>query len=296
MDELIDLSNLSLFVKIVEHGSIAATERALKIPRATLSRRLAEMERDLKVSLFQRSTRQLSLTDAGRTFFERARPIVLQAELATTEIKNAEPAGLIKISTTIGIGREYLAPMLFKFSRMYPKVRFELDLSEQQVNIIAGGFDLAVRSGKLEDSELVAKPLCKFKRVLIAAPEYLKRNKENLKEPKDLLYHECLIIGTSANHWELMKGKEHMPITVNWKFTIHDIYTLKAAVLTGIGIAILPKFLVEQELRAGHVVEILPGYSVPAIQTTALYPLLKVPSLRTRKLIDFLVKEFDGIS
>ena len=172
MDQTEALADMALFVHIVERGSLSAAGRALGLPKASVSRRLAAMERRAGAPLLNRSTRALSPTDLGRRFFDRVAPIVRDAALAQAELlaEKGAPTGLIRIAASVGYGRAVIAPKLFTFLAAHRAVRIDLRLSDARINLVADGFDLAIRMGDLDDSDLMARRLASVPMRLVAAP------------------------------------------------------------------------------------------------------------------------------
>jgi DNA-binding transcriptional LysR family regulator len=175
MPREVDLAGMALFVRIVEHGSLSAAGRSVGLPKATVSRRLAVLERSIGTALLQRSTRALSLTDAGRSFFERVQPIVHDAEAARSEFEtvNSVPSGTLRVIAPVSVGETIIAPRLIEFLEKNPHVRVDLHFSDDHVNLIADGFDVAIRTGALPDSELISRPIADISRVIVASPSYL---------------------------------------------------------------------------------------------------------------------------
>ena len=285
MREEVDLSGMALFVRIVEDGSLSAAGRSLGLPKATVSRRLAQLESLLGAPLLTRSTRASSLTDAGRRFFERIQPIVRDAEAAQSEMRtaNTEPAGMLKISAPVSFGESVIAPGLMQFLEQYPRIRADLHFSDERVNIIADGFDLAIRLGELGDSELISRRLADVPVVLVAAPSYLAAHgaPENVD---DLKRHIAILTRRNADLWNV-GGKT---LRVSWRISTGSVTVTRDAVRAGLGIAQLPRFFVDDDLTAGTLAEVLPRHEVPKSFASALYPRSIVPSLALRTLLDAL--------
>jgi len=202
MPAKLDLDGMALFVRIVAEGSLSAAARASGLPKATVSRRLRKLESSIGTPLLARSTRALSVTDAGRRFFERVRPIVLEAEAAQSEIAsaNTEPAGVLRISAPIIFGELVVAPGLMEFLQRYPKIQADLHFSDERVNVIAEGFDLAIRMGEIEDSDLVSRRLTSVAMVLAASPAYLATHGAP-KRPQNLRDHIAVLTQKKFDHW-----------------------------------------------------------------------------------------------
>jgi DNA-binding transcriptional LysR family regulator len=189
-----DLAGMSLFVKIVEHGSLTAAGRALGIPKASISRRLADLEKRLGVRLINRSTRRMSLTDAGQAFHDRCQPITAEAEAAELEVltKTGKATGRIRITSLVGLGQVILMPLLTEFLRRNPSVSIDFEPTDRSVDVIGEGFDVAILTGPLSDSSLLARRLMTHRRILVASPAYLK-GAPPLNAPEDLRRHICVV-------------------------------------------------------------------------------------------------------
>ena len=258
MQTLPDLEGMSLLVKIIEHGSMSATGRALGMPKATVSRRLADLEARLGVQLLKRSTRSLSLTDAGRAYHERCMPIVAEAEAAELEVlsKTRAPTGRIRMAAAAGLGQIVLMPLLTEFLRRYPGISLDLEFADRRVDVIAEGFDLTIRMGELEDSCLVARPLKTYSRILVASPGYL-ANAPALNRPEDLRRHSCILTSPDRQNWTLQTGDGDVVVRVPWRLAVQNIFSVRDAVLADLGIAMVPEYVVTAELATGCIERVL---------------------------------------
>jgi DNA-binding transcriptional LysR family regulator len=291
MDLPADYEGMALFIKIVQYGSLSATDRALNLPKATLSRKLSALERRLGTTLVHRNTRSLTLTDAGRVYFERCLPIILEAEAAETEMRERMdvPSGLVRLTATASFGQYVLAPLLFAFLDRYPAVRMELEFTDRRVSLIEEGFDLAVRMGELEDSELRARRLMRIERYVVATPQYLERS-GTPTTPEELRSHRCLIVSEQPDHWSFIGSQGEVSVTVSWRLAAHGTLTIRDAMLAHQGIALLPEYLLQQEIDSGKVVRLLKDFRVPSIDATALFPKARTTAAATRVLLEFLVE------
>jgi DNA-binding transcriptional LysR family regulator len=285
MREDVDLVGMALFVRIVEDGSLSAAGRTLGLPKATVSRRLALLEASIGAPLLARSTRALSLTDTGRRFFERVQPIVRDAEVARSEIRvaNREPSGLLRISAPVALGQGVIAPKLMEFLERYPRVQADLHFSDERVNLIAEGFDLAIRIGELADSELIGRRLADISIVLVAAPSYLAAHGKP-QTVRDLKQHVAVLTQKTGDHWTI--GGEM--IRMSWRVSTGSMLVTRDAARGGLGIAQLPLFFVAEDLEAGRLARVLPDHDLPKSALTALYPRSVVPSPALRTLLDIL--------
>jgi DNA-binding transcriptional LysR family regulator len=287
-----DLDGMALFVRVIDAGSLSAAARSLGLPKSTVSRRLTQLEATLGVPLLHRSTRALTLTDAGRIYLDRVRSIVRDAEEAELEIKSrsARAVGLVRISATVAFGQGVLSPILCRLMEEEPGLRIDLRLAEQRLNIFSDNLDLAIRMGALDDSELVARKLCTVSRVLVAAPGYLKKRCAPTS-PRDLETHACIVTSADLDRWTFADGTD---LRVPWRLAAGSVMTTVDAALAGHGIALVPRFVVEAALADGRLIEALPQHPLPPAQATALYPRDRVPSIATKRVVDMLVAELAG--
>ncbi|WNG29334.1 LysR family transcriptional regulator [Cystobacter fuscus] len=288
MDQLIDFEGMALFVKVVEHGSLSAAGRAVGMPKATVSRQIALLEQRLGAALLHRSTRALSLTDVGRRYFTRIRPIVRDAELAQVEAMagHAAPSGLLRVSATVAYGQLVIAPRLFRFLERHSAVNIDLRLSDERVNLVAGGYDLAIRMGVLDDSELISRKLDTVPMVLVAAPAYVEVHGAP-RRAEDLSRHRAIVTRIDIDHWNI--GEETVRIV--WRMSTGNMFVTRDAVRAGLGIALVPLFLVSHELAQGSLLRLLPDQPLPETQVTAVYARSVAPSLALKALLDGLQSE-----
>jgi DNA-binding transcriptional LysR family regulator len=285
MTDAIDLSGMALFVKIVESGSLSAAGRLLGLPKATVSRQLALLEQRMGAPLLLRSTRALSLTDIGRRYFERVRPIVRDAELAQFQAlsERATPSGTLRIAAPVAYGQHVLAPKLFSFQRQYPAVRLDLRLGDELVNIIADGFDLAIRLGRLGDSGLLRRRLERIDMWLVASPDYLER--AGIPQTvAELANHRGILTRTDLDHWTI----DNQSIRVRWHISTSNMIVTYDAVCAGMGIGIVPGFLADAPIAAGRLVRILPKSRIDQLEVTALQARSVAPSIAVKALLKHL--------
>lgn len=285
MASQVDISGMVLFVKIVEHGSLSAAGRALSMPKATVSRELQAVESRLGATLLHRSTRALSLTDFGRRYYERVAPIVLEAEQAQAEAmaEHSEPTGLIRISAPVAFGQHVLAPCLFDFLNLYKKVRLDLQLTDEVINIIAGGVDLAIRIGQLQDSGLISRQIRKIERVLVASPSYIKTYGVP-KTPEELVSHKIISTRPEINRW-VLGGVE---VKFTWRFSTGSMTLTKDAAVAGMGIAFMPTFLADECINKHELVQVLADWPMPPVELHALYPKTSSSAVAVRRLIEHI--------
>jgi DNA-binding transcriptional LysR family regulator len=276
---------MALFVRIVEKGSLSAAGRSLGLPKATVSRRLVQLEASIGTPLLARSTRALSMTDAGQRLFERAQPIVHEAEAVQSEITsaNTEPSGILRLTAPIIFGEVVVAPGLVQFLQRYPKIQADLHFSDERVNIIAEGYDLAIRMGQIEDRELIGRRLTEVSMVLVAAPSYL-ATYGIPEQVQDLRNHTAVLTQKKFDHW-IVGGET---VRLRWRISTGSMVVTRNAARDGLGIARMPVFFAAGDLADGTLQQVLPGFDVPGFTATALYPQSVVPSLALRTLLKAL--------
>jgi DNA-binding transcriptional LysR family regulator len=272
---MLDLNDIVVFASVVEAGSFTAAARLLAMPKTTVSRRIAALEREVGVRLLQRTTRSLNLTDAGRLYYEQSSQglrTIEEANLRLAEAR-AEPSGTIRISAPVGFGGHFLIRAVVDFLAIYPKTNVELRLTDDRLNLVEDGIDLAFRTGILQDSTLIARKLGSTHRLLGATPDYLARH--GMPEtPADLAHHHCVIAGPSASgaHWMLDGPNGQETVVVAGRFAANEMQAVVAAALAGFGIAQLPQAIAEGLINEGRLQRVLEAYTTPAGGLHVLYP------------------------
>ena len=288
---------MQVFVRVVEAGGLSAAGRALGLAPSSVSRRVAELEGLLGVRLLQRTTRKLSLTEAGETYYERSRDIVQaveEANLAVTE-KRAGPSGTIRMTAPSSVSRQHIAPAVAAFLEQYPAVRVVMSVTDRLVDIVGEGLDVALRVGRLEDSSLVARKVGEARRLICASPAYLQRAGRPA-HPSDLGDHACLTFRShpGSNNWRFVKGDEVTDVRASGPFFADDGEALVAAACAGMGFVLVPEWLVGAETSAGRLIEVLSDHSAdPA--TAPLYAVFSpgpYVAPKVRALVDFLAGRF----
>lgn len=284
-----DLTGTQIFVKVVSTGSFTAAATALGMPRSTVSRKLAELEAELGARLLQRTTRKLSLTDAGRTYYTfagRAMSMLEAGGQAVGALQQA-PQGRLRISAPIDL--TFLGPIFSDYLARYPKVQLELDCRTQIVDLVEDGFDLAIRVGNLDDSTMVAQRLTSWRSILVASPDYC-RSRPLPNSPEELRDHPCLIFATAGGPhiWRLQKGQRLVEVLPSGPILSNDHPTLEQAVLNGLGIALLPPFRLTHEQQSGALQRVLPAWQGPRHPLHAVYPSAQHLSPKVQALVTLL--------
>lgn len=287
------LSGMAVFVAVVEQRSFTGAADRLRLSKAAVSKQIARLESSLGARLLNRTTRQLSLTDVGQVFYQRARAIVSNAEDAVEAVNRlqGEARGLLRVNAPMSFGTLHVAPLMAEFARMHPGITLEVDFDDRYVDLVDEGYDAAIRIGQLTDSRLVARRLVPARRLLLASPAYLEKHGMP-RTIADLAEHSCLTYslqrGGDAWPFQMPDGQiRHVP--VSGRLRANNSPALRAAVRADLGITLLPIFAVHDDLVSGKVREIvLDGIPTPVI-VHAVYPHNRLLSIKVRLLIDFLV-------
>lgn len=293
-------SGMAVFVKVVETSSFAATARYLGMSPAMVSRHIQLLEERLGARLLNRTTRRVSLTEVGQIYHERCLRILSEleeADRAASELQSV-PRGRLRVTAPMTFGTRNLAPIIADYLHQYPEVSIDLSLDDRCVDLVEEGFDLAIRVGVLADSSLIARRLTLAEMVLCASPAYVERHGVP-KTPRDLEQHNCLAYAysRSRNEWRFIgpDGTEEI-IPVSGRFLANNGDALRIVARQAIGITMAPKFIVEEEMKAGHLVRLLPEYRTSAFPVHAVYPHSRFLSAKARTFIDFLVSSFSRSS
>lgn len=291
-------SDMQMLVSVVEAGSISAAAERLNIAKSAVSRRLAELEARLGVSLIQRTTRRLNLTDSGRTYYARCVAILADVEDAESAVSQAHGAlkGNLKVALPLAFGLLHLAPLIQEFMARHPDVRFELDFNDRQIDLMQEGFDLAIRIATLEDSSLIARRLAPIRHIVCASPDYLARHGAP-RVATELAQHVCLAYSNVRDPglWHYRgpdgaSGQVRVPI----RLAASSGEFLMQAALAGEGLVLLPSFYVHEKLRSGQLRLLLTDHVWPELAAYAVYPPTRHLSRRARVFIDFLAERLAG--
>ncbi len=291
------LAAMRVFSSVVETGGLSAAGRALGLAPSSVSRRIAELEDLLGVRLLQRTTRKLSLTEAGETYYERCRDIVRAVEdanLAVTE-KRAGPSGVLRVTAPSSIARRHVVPAVAAFQCQYSAVRVVLSVTDRVADIVGEGLDVAVRIGQLEDSSLVARKVGEARRLVCASPAYLKRAGEP-RHPAEISDHACATFRNhpGSNIWRFKRGDEKLEVRATGAFFADDGDALVAAACAGLGLILLPEWLAGPDISDGRLFEVLKGYTADPANTSlyAVYAPGPYVAPKIRAFVDFLAGRF----
>ncbi|WP_446901970.1 LysR substrate-binding domain-containing protein [Burkholderia sp. YIM B11467] len=290
-----DLNDLYYFVKVVEHGGFTQAGRALDVPKSTLSRRIAALEARYDVRLLQRTTRHFTVTETGREFYERCLAVLVEADAAreVIERRHAEPRGIVRVSCPTALLEYRVSELVARFMATHPQVQVHLEATNRRVDPLSEGFDLAlrVRFPPLEDSDLVMRILGDSPQRLVAAPQWL-GGRAALSDPAELAGAPSLDWGPARHHvWQLVgPNSEHAQLRHHPRFVTDDMHALRDAAIHGVGIVQLPCMVVEDDLRNGTLVDVLPGWAPKGGVVHAVFPSRRGLLPRVRLLIDFLAE------
>lgn len=288
-----DLNSLATYVKVVQAGSFTRAADAMGTHKARVSRIVAKLERDLGVRLLERTTRSLSMTEAGREIFERVIGIlgaVDDVERVAQSIQG-EPRGVLKLTCGVEFGTIAVGGWIDAYLRRYPQVRVEADFTGRLVDIVHEGFDLAIRIGELPDSRLAARRISELRYGLFASPTYFAR-REVPSDPEDLAQHELLLFaaGSHGGGWLLGRGSETRRVEGPARLRINNSFAVRDAAIGGLGIAQLPLLVAGPAVAAGSLVSVLPDWSPSPIPIHALFPSSRYLTPKVRAFIDLAVE------
>lgn len=291
-----ELSSLQFFIDVVRHGSFAAVAREHNVDPSAVSRAIASLEEQLGIRLFQRTTRQLKPTEAGMLYFDRMAPLIEemhQASAAASDL-SATPRGILRVNAAVAFGLRGIVPLLPKFSAAYPELTVDLQLTDAIVDLYAERIDLAVRLGALADSSLVAQPLMPFTHVVCASTDYLARH----GHPADaaaLSNHNCLLASQAGERgrWTFMdEDGVRSEAQVSGRIVITNPLALQQCANAGMGLALLTRWLVREDLAAGRLVDVFPQFRVSDCDFKSgawlIYPSRAYVPLKVRVFIDAL--------
>lgn len=270
-----DLNDVACLAEVVATGSFSAAARRLAVPKSTVSRRIARLERDLGVRLLQRTTRKLGLTDAGEAYYQscsRALALLEEGRRSVTGMQR-EPSGTLRLTAPPDLAQPLVGEVIAEFGERHPEVHVVAEMTTRMVDLVSEGFDLAIRAGTLADSSLVARRLAVFGIHLWASPAYLERSGAPA-EPRDLRSHRCLLLGTERPRaaWSLEGTDGIVTIDVEGQLASNDVTLLRQAAVNGRGIARLPTITCFEEERKGRLVRVLPDYSSGESGVFAVFP------------------------
>ena len=295
MDKFEDIQT---FIAVVEAGSFTAAAERLETTKSAVSRRVSSLEAHLGAQLLRRTTRAMNLTETGSSFYERGKRVLADLEEAEAAIaqQQGELRGSLRVALPLSFGVRHMCAPIAAFIRQHPKVQFDLDLNDRQIDLVGENIDVALRIGRLNDSSLIARRLFDVNVVACAAPAYLHARGEP-KNPGELRDHDCLVYSNmpDRDRWtcEDADGKRH-EAPLNRVMTASSGDFLGNAAAHGLGIVLQPTFIAADAIRRGRLVPVLTNYRWPTVSAFAVYPPTRHLSYRVRAFIDFLAERFSG--
>ena len=292
------LGAMAVFARVVEAASFSGAAGELGLSKSAVSKQVSGLEDRLGLRLLNRTTRRLSLTEAGLAFYQGCRRVVFEAEAAEQAVTRlaSAPRGRLRVNAPMSFGARHLGPALPAFMARYPELAVELVLNDRLVDLVEEGFDAGIRIARLEDTSLIARRLAPSQRLLCAAPAYLSAHGAP-RSIEDLRAHECLLYSyqTTGDAWPLRGPGGDARLRVTGRLHSNNGDALLCAALGGLGIAFLPSFICGEDLRAGRLRRVLPAWRDAAEAAIfAVYPASRQLSPKVRVFIDFLVERFAG--
>lgn len=289
------LTSMRVFARVARDGSFAAAARELEISRAMVSKHVMNLEENLGVRLLNRNTRQVSLTEAGADYLERLQHILAELEEAEEAVATltTEPRGVLRLNAPPSFGAFHLVPLLAEFMQMYPRVHVELTLTDRVAAMVEEGFDLAIEVGRLADSSMVARVLAHSRLLVCGSPDYLAEHGVP-KTPEDLSKHNCLTSSRfpPRDEWPFCGHDGDTLYKVNGTFRSNIGDAVHRMAVNGLGLTMLPTYMVGNDLKAGRLQAVLLDYEPEPYAIAAMYPDRRYLPAKVRSMVDFLAERF----
>lgn len=289
-----EVAELGAFVAVARERSFTRAARRLSMPKSTVSKRIASLEARLRMRLLQRTTRAVGTTAAGRVLLERAIRILADLEDAGRAVMelDASPRGLVRLTTPALVVERLVAPALLELAARAPALSIEVVATDRVVDVVGEGFDVAVRVGRVVDSSLVGRRLGPWNQMVCASPEYVTRRGKP-RGPDDLRDHECIVFRRDSSDsvvWRFARGRRARSVAVAGRLAVNSQELARDAARAGLGVANLARSVVEDDVRRGALVQLLPGWTVPGGELHILYPSQRHIGSGARAVIDVLVE------
>ncbi|WP_299869694.1 LysR family transcriptional regulator [uncultured Hoeflea sp.] len=289
--EIIELRALTI---VVERGTFTAAAEAMKTDKAHVSRIVSRLEKKLGAQLLQRSTRQLSLTEVGREFYERAAGIILALEETEASVAQSmgRPTGVLKVTAGTEYGSLVVNQWITAYLKLHGDVRIEAEFTNRVTDIIHEGFDVAIRIGALPDSELSVRKLGEVSYGLYASPEYLKLSGP-VRTPEDLAHHDLVMFAPRGRpSWKIVKGRQTAEIESAPRYLVNNNQAALEATLRGLGVALLPRFVAGPNIDAGRLLTVLDGWGKIPAPVHAVFPSSRYMAPKVRAFVDLAIQTF----
>lgn len=295
-DKYMLLDEMEIFYYVVEFSSFSKAADRLKVSKSFISKKITKLEQGLKVNLLSRSTRRITLTEAGESFYRYCANIVHEGNEAYSMISELQgkPSGTLKISMPPALGLNLISPMLSKFLIQYPEVNLDIELENRLVDVLEESYDLVLRSAKLESSNLIGQRIFSIKNTICATEQYFKQHSIP-KIPSDLEKHNCATYSYSKNakHLTLIKNSHETVISIQGNFMSNHLDLIKQMVLNNLCIGIFPEFMVTNELQEKKLQRCLINYQLPENQLYAVYPVRKFMLPKLKYFLEMLKSYLD---
>ncbi|AKU95014.1 Transcriptional regulator, LysR family [Labilithrix luteola] len=284
-----DLNEIQVFARVVQTGSFIAASALLGMPKSTVSRKVSDLEKRLNARLLQRTTRKLSLTDVGRTYYDYCARIIAEVEDAERAVSSLQDSPRGPLRVTAGPNVTFLAPIISDYLKCHPEVRIELVTTTRSVDLVEERFDLGIRAGNLADSSLVARSLGRVGWFLVATPAYLKKHGRP-RSPEELANHDFLFFGAGLEGVgpRLEKDGRTVHVALSPRLSASDMDMLHAVTTAGLGIALLPAFQCVEQLRSGRLTRVLADWNAPSVPVHAVYPSARHISPKVKTFLEHL--------
>jgi len=293
------LMQIRVFVRVAERSSFSAVARDLQVSQPAVSKAITALERALGVRLVSRNTRNVSLTEAGRSYYERCRQIISDLEEADATVGNLSSGtmGVLNVAAPVPFGLMFISPRVVRFKGLHPSLAINLDLNDQSLNLVEQNIDVAIRLGHLKTPGLVARKLGESPFVAVASPAYLS-SRGAPETPEDLITHNCIVYTNQANpmEWAFKDGADLRSVTVASNYRSNNLLALKDAALAGVGIARLPLWMVDTEIKAGLLRPALGKVQLPAFGIHAVFPSVQQIPAKVRLFVEFMQDELSSVS
>ena len=290
-------SAIPVFVAVVECSGFSPAAKLLGISKSAVSKRINQLEQNLGVKLLHRTTRKISLTEAGEHFYEHAaiaNCAAKDAEDAVAQLQG-EPQGRLRINTPMSFGRLHIVPFIPAFLNRYPKISIDMVMSDEVVDLVGSGFDIAIRSGNFADSSLIARKLAPLRSVLCASPEYLE-NQGYPQQLADLKQHNCILFTYSRDlkEWTFNQNGHSQAIEISGNYQVNNSEALEEALLQGIGIGRLPTFVAGTAIKAGKLIPLFTEHDMLELSIYAVFLERKYMPAKVRAFLDYAVEYLGG--
>lgn len=287
-------NEIPIFVAVADSAGFSSAARVLGISKSAVSKRITQLEQRLGARLFHRSTRKLSLTEAGERYYQyasQANHAAKQAADAVSELQG-EPKGLLKIQMPMTIGQMHLASFIPEFMALYPQIKLDLLMDDREINLIEQGYDLAIRADNLADSNLIARLLVPLHSAVCVSPAFYRKHQEQLKHPKQLTELNCILYSYSSNadmwQFDAKNGDEHK-VKVAGNYQVNNSAALRDAVIAGMGVGRLPTFVAGPAIQNGELIAVFQHYKMPSKNLYAIYPDRHYLPAKVRVFLDYII-------